>query len=90
MKMRLRRQGIARSLAFLGIQAQLTRKALASGNQAGMAATLAEIKLGLKESHGDVRELLLHFRTCTNAEDLEHALNTTLSRCERQRAYPAA
>ncbi|MCA0176855.1 MAG: type IV pili methyl-accepting chemotaxis transducer N-terminal domain-containing protein [Proteobacteria bacterium] len=81
---------IAQSLAFLGIQAQLMRKALASGDQARMAATLAEIELGLKESHGDVRELLLHFRTRTNAEDLEHALHTTLSKFEHQSGLPGS
>ena len=69
---------IAQSLAFLGIQAQLMRKAMADGDRDRMSATLAEIELGLKESHGDVRELLVHFRTRTNTEDIEPALKTTL------------
>jgi two-component system nitrate/nitrite sensor histidine kinase NarX len=69
---------IAQSLAFLNIQAQLMRKAMAEGNAKGMADAMAEIELGLQESHGDVRELLLHFRTRTNAGDIEYAMNTTL------------
>lgn len=79
---------IAQSLAFLKIQAQLMRKALGSGDTARIAATLAEIELGLKESHGDVRELLLHFRTRTNDEDIAHALRTTLSKFEHQSGVP--
>jgi two-component system nitrate/nitrite sensor histidine kinase NarX len=75
---------IAQSLAFLGIQAQLMRKAMADGDRDRMSATLAEIELGLKESHGDVRELLVHFRTRTNAQDMEHALQATLRKFEHQ------
>lgn len=75
---------IAQSLAFLNIQAQLMRKAMADRDQTRMAAVLEEIELGLKESHGDVRELLVHFRTRTNAEDMENALHTTLRKFEHQ------
>lgn len=75
---------IAQSLAFLNIQAQLMRKAVADHDETRMAAVLAEIELGLRESHGDVRELLVHFRTRTNAEDMENALHTTLRKFEHQ------
>jgi two-component system nitrate/nitrite sensor histidine kinase NarX len=75
---------IAQALAFLNIQAQLMRKAMAAGDRERMAQALAEIELGLRESHGDVRELLLHFRTRTNVEDIEHALQATLSKFEHQ------
>lgn len=34
---------------------------------------LEEIDVGVRESYGDVRELLLHFRTRTNTEDIERA-----------------
>lgn len=81
---------IAQSLAFLNIQAQLMRKAIADGDPARIAAALAEIELGLRESHGDVRELLVHFRTRTNDEDIEHALHTTLRKFEHQSGVPAA
>ncbi len=75
---------IAQALAFLNIQAQLMRKAMAAGDREKMAQALAEIELGLRESHGDVRELLLNFRTRTNVEDIEHALQATLSKFEHQ------
>jgi two-component system nitrate/nitrite sensor histidine kinase NarX len=53
-----------------------------------MQRTLGEIELGLRESHGDVRELLLNFRTRTNAEDMELALQTTLRKFEHQSGVP--
>jgi two-component system nitrate/nitrite sensor histidine kinase NarX len=80
---------IAQSLAFLNIQAQLMRKAMAEGNRDRMAEVMSEIELGLHESHGDVRELLVHFRTRTNAEDIEHALHTTLRKFEHQSGVPS-
>ena len=75
---------IAQSLAFLKIQVQLMRDALGAGDAAQAARTLAEIDAGVRESYGDVRELLLHFRTRTNAEDIEPALQTTLRKFEHQ------
>ena len=80
---------IAQSLAFLNIQAQLMRKAMADGDRERMRLALAEIELGLRESNGDVRELLVHFRTRTNAEDIEHALQTTLRKFEHQSGLTA-
>jgi len=79
---------IAQSLAFLSIQVQLMRAAMERGDPAAMAQVLAEIDLGVKESHGDVRELLMHFRTRTNAEDIEPALRTTLRKFEHQTGIP--
>jgi two-component system nitrate/nitrite sensor histidine kinase NarX len=80
---------IAQALAFLNIQAQLMRKAMAADDRDRMAKALAEIELGLRESHGDVRELLLHFRTRTSHEDMEHALQLTLSKFEHQSGVPS-
>ncbi len=45
---------------------------------------LAEIDTGVRECYGDVRELLMHFRTRANAEDIEPALQTTLRKFEHQ------
>jgi len=75
---------IAQSLAFLKIQVQLMRDALASGNQQTIKQVLEEIDTGVRESYGDVRELLLHFRTRANTEDIEPALATTLRKFEHQ------
>ncbi len=75
---------IAQSLAFLKIQVQLMRDAVQSGNARQIALVLEEIDTGVRESYGDVRELLLHFRTRANAEDIEPALATTLRKFEHQ------
>ncbi len=75
---------IAQSLAFLKIQVQLMRDALKSGSPEQVQQVLEEIDLGVRESYGDVRELLMHFRTRTNAEDIEPALATTLLKFEHQ------
>ena len=75
---------IAQSLAFLKIQVQLMRDALAGGNAQRVQAVLAEIDAGVRESYGDVRELLVHFRTRANGEHIEPALQTTLRKFEHQ------
>jgi two-component system nitrate/nitrite sensor histidine kinase NarX len=75
---------IAQSLAFLKIQVQLMRDALASRDAQRMQSVLSEIDAGVRESYGDVRELLLHFRTRANAEHIEPALQTTLRKFEHQ------
>ena len=43
-----------------------------------------EIDAGVRESTNDVRELLVHFRTRTNSDDIEQALRTTLKKFEHQ------
>ena len=80
---------IAQSLAFLKIQVQLMRAALQSGDQQAIAQVLEEIDTGVRESYGDVRELLVHFRTRTNSEDIEPALATTLHKFELQSGLKA-
>ncbi len=75
---------IAQSLAFLKIQVQLMRDALRSGTATDIQKVLEEIDTGVRESYGDVRELLMHFRTRTNTEDIEPALATTLRKFEHQ------
>ena len=75
---------IAQSLSFLKIQATLLREARRSGDAAGVERTLDELDAGIRESLADVRELLVHFRTRTNHEDLAPALRTTLTKFEHQ------
>jgi len=75
---------IAQSLAFLKIQVQLMREAVRQCNQPEVDKILDEIDTGVRESYGDVRELLLHFRTRTNTQDIEPALLTTLQKFEHQ------
>jgi two-component system nitrate/nitrite sensor histidine kinase NarX len=80
---------IAQSLAFLKIQVQLMRDALDGGDAAQIQQVLGEIDAGVRESYGDVRELLIHFRTRANAEDIEPALATTLRKFEHQSGVQA-
>ena len=75
---------IAQSLAFLKIQLGLLRTELKRQDPARIEQTLAELDAGVHESMGDVRELLVHFRTRTNTEDIEPALKTTLQKFEHQ------
>lgn len=75
---------IAQSLAFLKIQMQLLRSAMSDSRPQAIEAALDELDAGIRESYSDVRELLLHFRTNTHAEDMEPALRETLSKFELQ------
>jgi len=81
---------IAQSLAFLKIQMQLLRKAMARSDTDAVALTLNELDAGIKESYSDVRELLLHFRTTAHSEDMEPALRETLSKFELQSGLRAS
>jgi two-component system, NarL family, nitrate/nitrite sensor histidine kinase NarX len=80
---------IAQSLAFLKIQLGLLRSELKSGDAIRIERTLRELDTGVHESLGDVRELLVHFRTRTNAEDIAPALKTTLQKFEHQTGLSA-
>lgn len=75
---------IAQSLAFLKIQVQLLRDALPVAADSPVARIVDELDTGVRESTGDVRELLMHFRTRGNTEDIEPALRTTLRKFEHQ------
>ncbi len=81
---------IAQSLAFLKIQVQLMQDALNSTDPQQAQRVLDEIDAGVRESYADVRELLVHFRTRANAEDIEPALKTTLRKFEQQTGLPTA
>jgi len=79
---------IAQSLSFLKIQAQLLRSAIEKQQPQQVVATLNELDEGLRESIGDVRELLVHFRTRTNQDDIQAALQQTLQKFEHQTGVP--
>jgi two-component system nitrate/nitrite sensor histidine kinase NarX len=80
---------IAQSLAFLKIQVQLLRAAVQKGQAPQVQGALDELDIGLRESIGDVRELLVHFRTRTNTDDIEQALQETLQKFQSQTGLPA-
>ncbi|WP_184056161.1 type IV pili methyl-accepting chemotaxis transducer N-terminal domain-containing protein [Paraburkholderia sp. MM5384-R2] len=75
---------IAQSLAFMKIQTGLLRGALKDADVPRTERTIGELEAGIHESLSDVRELLMHFRTRTNAEDIAPALQTTLQKFEHQ------
>jgi two-component system nitrate/nitrite sensor histidine kinase NarX len=75
---------IAQALAFLKIQTQLLRNALGRRDELAVQRSVAEIETGVLECYGDVRELLVHFRTRADAEDIEPALRTTLRKFQLQ------
>jgi two-component system nitrate/nitrite sensor histidine kinase NarX len=75
---------IAQALAFLKIQVQLLRTALQKNQPDQVQTTLDELDMGLRESISDVRELLVHFRTRTNTDDIEAALQETLQKFRHQ------
>ena len=75
---------IAQSLAFLKMQVQLLRDARTRGDATLVDQAVSEIDEGVRESYSDVRELLLHFRTRANVEDIEPALQATLRKFEHQ------
>ncbi len=79
---------IAQSLAFLKIQTQLLRGAVQKQQPEQVQTTLDELDAGLKESINDVRELLVHFRTRTNTDDIESALQETLQKFQHQTGLP--
>lgn len=79
---------IAQSLAFLKIQVQLLRTAIQRTQAAQVQTALDELDTGLRESIGDVRELLVHFRTRTNTDDIEQALQETLQKFQHQTGLP--
>lgn len=81
---------IAQSLAFLKIQMELLRGAVASGDVAARDQVMAELETGVHECLADVRELLVHFRARTQDEDIEGALRATISKFEHQTRIPAS
>ena len=75
---------IAQSLSFLKIQVQLLRNASRKAQPEKVQDALDELDTGLRESINDVRELLVHFRTRTNTDDVEAALQETLLKFKHQ------
>lgn len=75
---------IAQSLAFLNIQVQLLQDALSKGETPRINETLSQIREGIQESYDDVRELLVHFRTRIEHDDIDVAIRDALEKFEGQ------
>lgn len=80
---------IAQSLAFMKIQVQLLRSAVQREQTGKVRSIVEELDTGVRESINDVRELLVHFRTRTNTENVEQALQETLQKFQHQTGLPA-
>jgi two-component system nitrate/nitrite sensor histidine kinase NarX len=79
---------IAQSLAFLNLQTQMLRKALAAPDAAETTRIVDEIEAGVQESYADVRELLVHFRTRIADGDIELGVRSLLARFQHQTGVP--
>ena len=75
---------IAQSLSFLRIQITFLRQAMCEHPDERLARIVEDLEAGVTESTNDVRELLVHFRTRTNSDDIADALRTTLQKFEHQ------
>jgi two-component system nitrate/nitrite sensor histidine kinase NarX len=75
---------IAQNLTFQKIQTNLLREAIQRADAPAIERTLAELDTGIRESLADVRELLVHFRTRANVQDVVLALRTALTKFEHQ------
>jgi two-component system nitrate/nitrite sensor histidine kinase NarX len=75
---------IAQGLAFLNLQVQMLERALAEKRTADVNATVDMLRQGIQESYADVRELLVHFRTRVEQQDLDAAIAAALRRLAEQ------
>ena len=75
---------IAQSLAFLNLQVQMLVAATKREDRKAVQAATDEIAAGVRECYADVRELLVHFRTRSDHEDISAALKLTLMKFEQQ------
>jgi two-component system nitrate/nitrite sensor histidine kinase NarX len=75
---------IAQSLAFLKMQMPVLRSAIERTDRAALERVADDLDEGVRESYGDVRSLLLHFRTRANVDDISVALRSTLQKFEHQ------
>ncbi|MHB8785536.1 MAG: type IV pili methyl-accepting chemotaxis transducer N-terminal domain-containing protein [Thauera sp.] len=75
---------IAQGLAFLNLQVQMLERALAEKREQDVSATVDMLRRGIQESYEDVRELLVHFRTRVEQQDLDAAIAAALRRLAEQ------
>ncbi|MBL8461359.1 MAG: histidine kinase, partial [Thauera sp.] len=75
---------IAQGLAFLNLQVQMLERALAENRAADVSTTVEMLRRGIQESYEDVRELLVHFRTRVEQQDLDAAIAAALRRLAEQ------
>ncbi|MCK2087761.1 type IV pili methyl-accepting chemotaxis transducer N-terminal domain-containing protein [Thauera aromatica] len=75
---------IAQGLAFLNLQVQMLERALAENKEQDVRNTVDMLRRGIQESYEDVRELLVHFRTRVEQQDLDAAIAAALRRLAEQ------
>lgn len=75
---------IAQGLAFLNLQVQMLEDALDHHDEQRSRDTLDMLRQGVQESYDDVRELLVHFRSRVEKQDLRRAITAALRRLADQ------
>ena len=75
---------IAQSLAFLNLQVGMLERALTDKNTGAINDILVMLRQGVQESTNDVRELLTHFRSRIEQQNLEAAIASALHKLSRQ------
>ena len=75
---------IAQGLAFLNLQVQMLERALAENRREAVGTSVEMLRRGIQESYADVRELLVHFRTRVEQQDLDAAIDAALRRLAEQ------
>ena len=75
---------IAQGLAFLNLQVQMLQRALDENRGGDAQTTVDMLRRGIQESYEDVRELLVHFRTRVQQQDLDAAIAAALRRLAEQ------
>ena len=75
---------IAQALAYLKIQGKLLEESLLSQNLNQAIKDLQQMRRGIEESNGNVRELLVHFRTKIEVEGLENTIKKFLVRFKEE------
>jgi two-component system nitrate/nitrite sensor histidine kinase NarX len=80
---------IAQSLAFLNLQVQMLGAEMKAGQEGRARDTLGNIREGVQECYGDVRELLTYFRTRLAPSDLGQALASMVTKFEKRTGIQA-
>lgn len=75
---------IAQGLNFLKLQVQMLEDSIARGKDDEVKEVMHLIKLGVRESYDDVRELLTNFRIKLDEGDIVEALRASAERFKKQ------
>jgi two-component system nitrate/nitrite sensor histidine kinase NarX len=75
---------IAQGLTFLNLQMQMLETSMHKGKMQEVEEIVPSLRMGIKESYDDIRELLLNFRSRLIKGDLINSLETTVEKFRAQ------